>query len=41
MSAAGELVGHSSSSSQAKVILLSKQIPGAAIKCIQDATARY
>jgi hypothetical protein len=38
MNAAKELVGHFSSSSQAEEILLSKQIPGFAIKCIQDVT---
>jgi hypothetical protein len=31
-----ELVGHFSSSSQAEAILLSKQMPGLGVKCIQD-----
>jgi hypothetical protein len=35
---AARLVGHFSSSSQAEAILLSKQIPGSAVKCIQDVT---
>jgi hypothetical protein len=38
MNAARELVGHFSSSSQAEKILLSKQIPGSAVICIQDVT---
>jgi hypothetical protein len=39
MNKARELVGHFGSSSQAeKEILLSKQIPGSAVKCIQDVT---
>jgi len=38
MNAARELVGHFSSSSQAEEILLNKQIPGSAVKCIQDVT---
>jgi hypothetical protein len=41
MKKARELVGHFSSSSQAEEILLSKQIPGAAVKCIQDVTTRW
>jgi hypothetical protein len=41
MNAARELVGHFSSSSQAEEILLSKQIPGSAVKCIQDVTTRW
>jgi hypothetical protein len=40
MNKAKELVGHFSSS-QAEEILLSKQIPGAAVKCIQDVTTRW
>jgi hypothetical protein len=41
MHKARELVGHFSSSSQAKEILLSKQIPGSVVKCIQDVTTRW
>jgi hypothetical protein len=41
MNEARELVGHFSSSSQAEEILLSKQIPGSAVKCIQDVTTRW
>ncbi len=41
MNKARELVGHFSSSSQAEEILLSKQIPGSAVKCIQDVTTRW
>jgi hypothetical protein len=41
MLAARDLVGHFSSSSQAEAILLSKQIPGSAVKCIQDVTMRW
>ena len=41
MNAARELVGHFSSSSQAEEILLSKQIPGSAVKCIHDVTTRW
>jgi hypothetical protein len=40
MNKARELVGHFSSS-QAEEILLSKQIPGAAVKCIQDVTMHW
>ncbi len=36
MLAARDLVGHFSSSSQAEAVLLSKQVPGSAVKCIQD-----
>jgi hypothetical protein len=36
MLAARDLVGHFSSSSQAEAVLLSKQIPGSAVKFIQD-----
>lgn len=38
---ARDLVGHFSSSSQAENILLGKQPPGAAVKCIQDVTTRW
>ena len=38
---ARDLVGHFSSSSQAEKILLSKQPPGAAVKCIQDVITRW
>jgi hypothetical protein len=38
---ARELVGHFSSSSQAEELLLSKQKPGAAVKCIQDVTMHW
>jgi hypothetical protein len=38
MNKAKELVGHFSSCSQAEEILLSKQITGAAVKCIHDVT---
>jgi hypothetical protein len=41
MNAARELVGFLSSSSQAEEILLSKQMPGSAVKCIQDVTTRW
>jgi hypothetical protein len=42
MLAARDLVGHFSSSSQAEaVLLLSKQIPGSAVKCIQDVTTHW
>jgi hypothetical protein len=41
MNKARELVGHFSSSSQAEEILLSKQIPGSAVKCIQDVTTHW
>jgi len=41
MNAARELVGFFSSSSQAEEILLSKQMPGSAVKCIQDVTTRW
>jgi hypothetical protein len=41
MSAARELVGHFSSSSQAEALLLSKQNPENAVKCIQDVTTRW
>jgi hypothetical protein len=41
MNKATELVRHFSSSSQAEEILLSKQIPGAAVKCIQDVTTHW
>ncbi|MFN9980009.1 MAG: hypothetical protein ACK53Y_08860, partial [bacterium] len=33
--------GHFSSSSQAEEILLSNQIPGSAVKCIQDVTTQW
>jgi hypothetical protein len=39
--AARGLVGHYSSSPQAGEILLNKQIPGSAIKCIQDVTTYW
>jgi hypothetical protein len=38
MSATRELVGHLSSSSPAEALLLSKQNPENAVKCIQDFT---
>jgi len=41
MNAARELVGFLSSSSQAEEILFSKQMPGSAVKCIQDVTTRW
>ncbi len=41
MNAARELVGFFSSSSQAEAILLSKQIPGSEVKCIQDVATRW
>ncbi len=41
MHAARDLVGYFSSSSQAEAVLLSKQIPGSAVKCIQDVTTRW
>jgi hypothetical protein len=41
MNAARALVGFFSSSSQAEEILLSKQMPGLAVKCIQDVTTRW
>ena len=41
MNAARELVGFLRSSSQAEEILLSKQMPGSAVKCIQDVTTRW
>jgi hypothetical protein len=41
MNAARELVGFFSISSQAEEILLSKQMPGSAVKCIQDVTTRW
>jgi hypothetical protein len=41
MSAARELVGHFSSSSQAEALLHSKQNPENAVKCIQDVTTRW
>jgi hypothetical protein len=36
MLAARDLVGHFRSYSEAKGVLLSKQIPGSAVKCIKD-----
>jgi hypothetical protein len=41
MNTVRELVGLFSSSSQAEEILLSKKIPGSAVKCIQDVTTRW
>lgn len=41
MAKARDLVGHFSSSSQAEEILLSKQVAGSAVKCIQDVTTRW
>jgi hypothetical protein len=41
MNKARELVGHFSSSSQAEEILLSKQVSGTPVKCIQDVTTRW
>jgi hypothetical protein len=41
MNAARESVGFFSSSFQEEEILLSKQMPGLAVKCIQDVTTRW